>query len=373
MKILMKDTFLPGNTYSLELCENLKKYADIVLLCKENAGDIEGKVVYKKIIYTKTSNKLWSLMKYGKSIFQEFNELRKERYDVYHIQSYKNLFVEIFMFYLAKKYCKAVVTTVHNVLPHEVSKSDRRLHEQWYKISNALIVHNEATKECLKNMFPDTESKIYVIPHGTYSGHVNSSIRLKYTGKDSEVNFLLFGQIRPYKGIDILIQAISYLNREIREKIHITIVGNQLPGQDRTDYPELIRRYHAGDCLDFQRRRVPDEELPELFGKADFCLFPYKEIYGSGALLMAYTYRKPVIVSDVPSFIEETDHGKAGILFENGNPKELAKAIERAAVMKKEEICLYKSAIAKLVRKKYNWVVSAKKTFEVYEKILTNN
>lgn len=373
MKILMKDTFLPGNTYSLELCENLKKYADIVLLCKENAGDIEGKVVYKKIIYTKTSNKLWSLMKYGKSIFQEFNELRKERYDVYHIQSYKNLFVEIFMFYLAKKYCKAVVTTVHNVLPHEVSKSDRRLHEQWYKISNALIVHNEATKECLKNLFPFTEPKIYVIPHGIYSEQADNNKQLEYTGKDSKVNFLLFGQMRRYKGIDILIQAVSYLKQETRKKIHITIVGNQFPGLDRTDYPELINRYHAGDCIDFQRRRVPDEELPELFGKADFCLFPYKEIYGSGALLMAYTYRKPVIVSDVPSFIEETDHGKAGILFENGNPKELAKAIERAAVMKKEEICLYKSAIAKLVRKKYNWVVSAKKTFEVYEKILTNN
>lgn len=369
MKVLLRDTFLPGNTYSLELCKCLKSYADVVLLCKEDAGNIDGGITFKKIIYTKSSNKFFSLVKYIKSICREIHELRKGEYDVYHIQSYKNLLVEIFMFYTAKKYCKAVVTTVHNVLPHEVSKLDRNLHKQWYKISDALIVHNEATRECLVKLFPFTESKIAVVPHGAYSNLYNNN-QTEYTEREPKIHFLLFGQMRPYKGIDILIQAIPYLKEEIRKKIRITIAGNQLPGQDRTDYAEMIRKYHSEDCIDFQKRRVPDEELPELFEKADFCLFPYKEIYGSGALLMAYTYDKPVIASNVPAFIEETDNGRTGILFSSGNPKELAEAIERAVSMNKEEIASYKAAITELVQKKYNWSVSAQKTFEIYDKIL---
>lgn len=85
---------------------------------------------------------------------------------------------------------------------------------------------------------------------------------------------------------------------------------------------------------------------------------------------MAYTYDKPVIASNVPAFIEETDNGRTGILFSSGNPKELAEAIERAVSMNKEEIASYKAAITELVQKKYNWSVSAQKTFEIYDKIL---
>lgn len=367
MKVLMRETFLPGNRYALELCKELKKHADLVLLCKRNAGEIENSVNCKKIIYTKSADKIRSIGSYFMSLVQEFKELKKGKYDIYHIQSYKNLYLEVPLFYIAKKYCKAVVTTVHNVLPHEVAKSDRRLHELWYRTSDALIVHNEATRECLIEEFPFTASKVHVIPHGTYSVQ-------KYTGDCSEKNkktaFLLFGQLRPYKGIDILIQAIACLPSETRSVIQVVIAGNQHPKQDRTDYLDLIHKYHVEDCVDFQKGRVPDEALPEMFGRTDFCLFPYREIYGSGALLMAYSYQKPVIASNVPAFIEETDHGRTGLLFENENSEDLAGKIETAVSLKKEEIDLYKSAISELVTEKYNWNVSARKLFETYRGII---
>ncbi len=85
---------------------------------------------------------------------------------------------------------------------------------------------------------------------------------------------------------------------------------------------------------------------------------------------MAYSYQKPVIASNVPAFIEETDHGRTGLLFENENSEDLAGKIETAVSLKKEEIDLYKSAISELVTEKYNWNVSARKLFETYRGII---
>lgn len=370
MKVLMRDEFLPGSPYSLELCKQLKKYADLTLLCRPDAGMVEKEVNCKKIIYTKASNKIISVYRYIKSLIDEVMELKKGNYDVYHIQTYKNLYVEVFLFFIAKRYCRAVVTTVHNVLPHTISKNDRKLHQMWYKVSDALIAHNEATKACLIKEFPFTSSKVFVIPHGANT--VRKGKGKNNSKSDNRVNFLLFGQLRPYKGVDILIRAITYLSAETRARIRVTIAGNQQPKEDRTDYVELIRRYQVEDCVDFQKRRVPDEKLPVIFGAADFCLFPYREIYGSGALLMAYTYNKPVIASDVPAFIEETAHGRTGLLFENGNLEDLARRIEEAVFMKQEDIDSYKKAVSALVREKYNWEISAAKLMEVYENVVRN-
>ena len=102
MKVLMRETFLPGNRYALELCNQLKKYADLVLLCKSNAGEIENSVNCKKIIYTKSGNKICSTGRYFKSLVREFMELKKGKYDIYHIQSYKNLYLEVPLFYIAR-------------------------------------------------------------------------------------------------------------------------------------------------------------------------------------------------------------------------------------------------------------------------------
>ena len=364
MKVLMRDSFLPGNQYALELCKALSKYVDIVLLCKSDAGEIENEVSCKKIIFSKGVNRLDSAWKYLVSLKKEMNELRKGNYDIYHIQTYKNLFLEIPLFYYAKKYCRYVVTTVHNVLPHEVSRTDKRLHALWYGLSDLLIVHNEATEKSFVIQFPKYKDKIRIIPHGTYTSGIAQTTSKNNNNEKKE--FLLFGQIRPYKGIDVLIDAVALLSRDIRKKIHIVIVGSQHPKQDTTDYKKLIELADIQDCVDFQKRRVPDEELPDLFEKADFALFPYKEIYGSGALLMAYTYDKPVIVSDIPAFVEETDNGSTGLLFQTENPKDLAKCIEKAVEMSSTEIENCKLSIKKLVDRKYNWNISAKKLFDIY-------
>lgn len=115
------------------------------------------------------------------------------------------------------------------------------------------------------------------------------------------------------------------------------IAGAQHPKLDPTDYGAMIRDLGLEDTVDLLKKHIPDEELDALYRQADICLFPYRDIYGSGALLMAYSYGKPVITSDIPAFREETQNGKTGILTDGEDPEKLKEAILQAADWSREE------------------------------------
>ena len=180
----------------------------------------------------------------------------------------------------------------------------------------------------------------------------------------------MFGMVRKYKGVDILLEAIAKLPEEDKKRMKIIIAGAQVKKLDSTQYDEMITKLNISDYVEYDNRRIEDEELPDLFSKVDACVFPYREIYGSGALLMAYSYGKPVIASDVPVFIEETDEGRTGLLFKSENPESLAKALITFCNLSDEDTQRFTEEINRLVAEKYNWSKSAFILAGAYEKLI---
>ena len=106
----------------------------------------------------------------------------------------------------------------------------------------------------------------------------------------------------------------------------------------------------------------------ELYLKAaDVLVLPYKEIFQSGVLFLAYSFGLPVVATDVGSFREEIVEGRTGLLCPPGEPAELAKALEtyfaselyRNLKVKRLELKAYADAnhswkaVAELTRKAY--------------------
>lgn len=151
--------------------------------------------------------------------------------------------------------------------------------------------------------------------------------------------------------MDILLEALARMTETQRSRVHVTVAGQQFPKLDATDYAALIREKGLEGCVTLQLGHVPDEALDALYQEADFCLFPYREIYGSGALLMAYSYSKPVLASSIPAFEEETDGGCTGLLFPPEEPDALKDAILRAADWTEETYTGTQSHIRQLERK----------------------
>ena len=367
-KVLMIEHFLPGNTYTYELVKELQKLTAVDMLCKSNAGVRSDIKKQSCLLYPDRTNKFIAPFVYAKSLLSLRNRVYSSYYDVIHVQTFKRASTEI-PIYASSRRKATLVHTVHNVLPHEASEADVQLYKRFYDACDALITHNEHSKKLLIEEFAILEEKITVIPHGIYG----SVKKLTKEAEDGKTHFLMFGMIREYKGVDILLKAIALIPKEIREQCVFTIAGRQYKNQHSVDYKKMASDLGISNAVEFILERIPDEDIPQLFGKADACLFPYKQIYGSGALLMAYTYLKPVIASDVPVFCEETENGAAGLLFRSEDPGSLANALVVFVEKKTDERRTYSRNIYSLVETKYNWKSSAQKTSQLYETIASEN
>lgn len=59
----------------------------------------------------------------------------------------------------------------------------------------------------------------------------------------------------------------------------------------------------------------------------DILVFPYRNIYQSGALMLAYTLSKAVMVSPAEGFREDVIHGKNGFITDFNNGEEFRNII----------------------------------------------
>lgn len=365
MRVLIVEHFLPGNTYTKELCRELAAFCDVTVLTKKNDTD-DGRVSWKVIpclCQQDLNNRLLSLGMILLGWLRLLRELVFGKYEVVHVQTFKMEPVEMPLYRVFAR--GRLVHTAHNLLPHEAKKSDLRRYRRFYAACRSIIVHNETCRRLLTDQFHISAERVAVIPHGVYG---------KRRGKEEKalqgerVELLQLGMIRRYKGIDILLEAASMLPEKVKERVHIVIAGQQYRAMDATDYEALVQKYGLERFVTLKLERVSEAEMEELYRSADACLFPYRRIYGSGALLMAYTYEKPVIASDLPSFVEETQSGKTGLLFESENPEDLARQIIRFTELPPECRGEFSREIGRLVREKYNWHRSAQMTFELYQK-----
>ncbi len=361
MKVLMVDHWLPSQTYALELSRKLAEHVELTLLTNLYFEPERESFQTLAVLESKVKEK--GMASYLRGLARLYREAVLGNYDVIHIQTFKQPRFEIPAFQLAQKRGKKLVYTAHNILPHEgADQKEAELLKSWYRRCDAILVHNEHSRNVLLGFEPSIKEKVFVMPHGTY----NDFAAFAQEKPHEKTVFLQFGMIRKYKGIDTLLKAASLLPEEAREKLSIVIAGNQRKELDDTDYRGMLEGYGLGDFVSLIPERIPDEQVPEFFNGSDCCLFPYKEIYGSGALLMAYSFRKPVIASDIPTFREETDGGKTGLLFQHEDAEALKDAMLRFLELGEAEKSAMRESIRDLCENKFSWAVSARTLANLY-------
>jgi len=131
---------------------------------------------------------------------------------------------------------------------------------------------------------------------------------------------LFFGQIKPYKGVDVLIEAGLILAASRRD-FRITIAGR--PFQPMAALRARIEAAGAADLFRFDLDYLPDARLAAYLAEAAVVVFPYREIDGSGALALAARYGKPIVASRVGVFAEPPVESHAELVPPE-DPKALA-------------------------------------------------
>lgn len=367
MKVLMIEYFYPENTYTQELGAELKKHADVTILCKKKVPLPNDGLTWKGLLYEGYHSRVSAPFLYAASLLQIGFEIWKGHYDVVNIQYMRAPKYEIRLFRLLKNRYGILANTIHTLVPHEAAPEDKELHRKIYAGCDLLIVHNQECRAQLIRDYGVDEKKICLMPHGVYSVKPDT---VQLRDPQGKTRFLMFGQLRKYKGVDILLEAVSKIPKEFRERIRVTIAGPQYQKLDDTDYAAMCKDLGVEDCVTMLTRHIPVEEHEELFAKTDICVFPYKELYGSGSLIMAYSFEKPVIVSEDPIFEEETDEGRTGLIFEKNDPQSLADNMVSTLSWTQDDYETRRTHIRWMNENKFSWKKSARILFGAYESAL---
>jgi len=228
---------------------------------------------------------------------------------------------------------KKVVFTAHNVNKAKRDSCDSALNRVTlaiqYRLADRIFVHTEKMKSELVQEFGVSPECVVVIPFGTNIAVSDTELTTRAAKhrlgiRAGERTILFFGRIVPYKGLECLVEAFHRLARR-DTNCRLIVAGEPMKGFK--DYIDAIRRAMAEDSgADRILRRlefIPDDETEVYFKAADVLVLPYRSIFESGVVFLAYRFGLPVIASDVGSFREELAHSGAGLVFERENPAAL--------------------------------------------------
>ncbi len=133
------------------------------------------------------------------------------------------------------------------------------------------------------------------------------------------LRLLSFGRLLPYKGLDLLADALALLGD--RPDLAVRVVG-QGP-----ESPELARLRTLPNVT-VENRWVPETEVGKLLAWSDALVLPYREASQSGVAAAAISARRQVVATRVGGLAEQFA-GEALALMCEPDPPSIAQAIGR--------------------------------------------
>lgn len=219
----------------------------------------------------------------------------------------------------------------HNVTPHDGGGTlDRRLALTALRQGDSFIVHSEQDKYRLLALLPKAQVIKGHIPSyaevgGQHPIASRSQFRHELGMPDDCPAILFFGFVRPYKGLEYLIQALPLVLKEI--PVHLLVVGEFW--QSPEFYRRYAREFGVEDAICFVNRYVPNEQLQPYFDLADVVVLPYISATQSAVVQLAFGFGKPVITTRVGGLHEVVQDGVNGLIVPPQNERALADAIVR--------------------------------------------
>lgn len=222
-----------------------------------------------------------------------------------------------------------LVFLCHNVVPHDGGGVlDRRLTYTVLRHGDAYIVHSDQDRYHLLAMLP--HARVVKVHHPTYAELAGQShptranlLRAQLGLPADRPIVLFFGFVRPYKGLEYLLQALPLVLKQV--KVHLLVVGEFWSSPAFFTY--YAREFAVEDAVTFVNRYVPNEELKDYFDLADVVVLPYVSATQSGVVQLAFGFGKPVITTRVGGLPEVVQDGVTGLVVPPQDAPALAQAI----------------------------------------------
>ena len=259
-----------------------------------------------------------------------------------------------------------IVLTIHDVLPHDINESRLESYCKRYSkvasIFDAYMVHTESCKNDVEYYLKLPIEKIHIAYHPIFT---SSYVRPKHNDivNTRRLKMILFGLQMPYKGTDILIDALNLLTDYYLTKFDITIAGTI-----SKQYFEELKKKSTHLPIKWYPYYLSERVLDEMINDSNIIILPYRSISQSGVLLLSLYFKKIILTSDLPSFIESLPGYDKEWFFEKGNPQSLADLLMKIIdgkidIIKQQEIIIG-------LNEKFSLENFANKTLSVYRQLL---
>ena len=254
---------------------------------------------------------------------------------------------------------------VHNMMPHEQSILDRLFSPHFVKRMDAFVALSKSVLADVSRLDNKSKPK-YFSPHPLYDHYGDKEDKVMAMNSlymDNNYNYLLFfGLIREYKGLDLLLKAMSD-KRLDKYPLKLIVAGEFY--EKKEPYLKMIDDLDINDKVIICDKYIPDEEVKNFFNLADMVVQPYKSATQSGVTQIAYHFEKPMLVTDVGGLREIVPNGKVGYVVE-AEPSKIADAI--CDFYDNERIEYFESNIIE-EKKKYEWSKMTETIMKLYNEI----
>jgi glycosyltransferase involved in cell wall biosynthesis len=253
---------------------------------------------------------------------------------------------------------RPLVLTAHDVLPREPRRGQLSAQRRLYERMDAVVVHSEHGRRRLTGELGIDPARVHVIAHGVlrpWEGQPEPPLPAVLGDVDCPV-VLFFGLVRPYKGLDLLLEAWRGI-----EGAELWIVG-----MPRMDVSRLQASAPAG--VRWVTRFVADGEILALMRRASLLVLPYREIDQSGVAFTGLGAGLPLLLSDVGGFPDLAASGAART-FTAGSASALAAAL-RELLADSESLETMARCAREVGAGGFSWQAIACRTLRLYESLL---
>lgn len=338
--------------YTIRMANEISKTNDVIIFLPDNIpkiylDDLSRNIKLELFKYSS----LYSLLSFC-TIISIVKRVRGFNPSTVHFQMLNPLILPIIL--LLKNY--TIVVTYHDAIPHlgEGTIFSKIVFKLVAFLSDSIIVHGQHIKNIFIEYYKVNDDKVDAIPLGRHEIDIFKKFEDPQVREEKGL-VLFFGRIKKYKGVEYLIDAEPYIQKQI-PNVRILIAG-------KGDFKTSTKNPN----IQFENRYIGYEEGAHLFQKCSVVVLPYVEASQSGVIPAAFGFRKPIISTDVGSLKEIIEHEKTGLIVPAKDAHKLADAIIRLLEDEKLRNEIGAAGYQKL-NNELSWEFIKKEIFLIYQR-----
>ncbi|NBI71144.1 glycosyltransferase [Clostridiaceae bacterium] len=307
------------------------------------------------------------LWEYVRGYIEIFCNLKRNNYDVIHIQWLLCYPLDALFVKYMKRHTGLLVYTAHNVLPHIDGEKQYKILMKIYACMDKILVHGENIKKEFQAYYPQLSDRVFIQHHGEY-------FNLSTQYDSSAIDRVLSEKIRQYKYIFLFSGNIFYnKGLDMLVNIWLTYFTNQnalliITGEQTSTYKEYDRKKNEIDQCDniIRFEGFVDTNLFNfLANTCDVMIMPYRHASMSAVIFTAACFKKTVITTNVGALSEYLEDGTDSIIC---SPDEESLYNALYTVMqsrKREEMKEMGERLSEHIHDKYSWEQIAEQLFKM--------